>query len=196
MKQEREARRLKILSNDNTTNSALFRGKATETNVIAIGSWFVCINLGNVTSTNQSFPPTIADYRQSQRSFKENPRRLRADILHKNSFYYNQAAPHTEATDNFRLRTVTEHCCEWKACTAKFLSNKDLLRHLQEEHVSCLPLNISSEFQSQRQLVCQWRNCKENRCYPARYKLLLHLQRLHCNGRSTERVWLYYSHYL
>ena len=119
-------------------------------------------------------------------------RKLPPDIVHKNSFYYNQTTPYMDVTDNFRLKTVTEHCCEWRTCTAKFLSNKDLLKHVQEDHIAPLPLHVTSDFQSQRQLICQWRNCKENKCYPARYKLLLHLQRFHCNGRRDDKV-RYYS---
>lgn len=113
-----------------------------------------------------------------QRAIKETliePKKLRADILHKNSYYYNQELPIT------KNRTSTEdHRCEWKDCCARFLSGRDLLKHVQEEHVSYLPLHISTEFQTQRQLICQWRNCKENRNYLARYKLLLHIQRDHC----------------
>lgn len=118
--------------------------------------------------------------------------KLHADILHKNSFYYNQGAMVNEATENHRLKSVREHCCEWKECRAKFLSNKDLIRHVLDEHISSLPLNNSSEYQYQRQLVCQWRKCREKRCYPARYKLLLHLQQCHCNHKHIDMVCFFF----
>lgn len=112
------------------------------------------------------------------------PRKLRADILHKNSFHYNQEASASHETgEDHLLKSVTEHCCEWKECRTKFLCSKDLLRHIQDEHLSCLPLHTSNT-----KLTCQWRKCPDIRCYPARYKLLLHLQRCHCNVRDTEKV--------
>lgn len=114
---------------------------------------------------------TLAPHSQ----LKHQPIKLRADILHKNSSYYNKASDVA-----IRHKTAIEHCCEWRECRARFLSSKDLLRHVQEEHLSCLPQHA---FQSQRQLICQWRHCKENRCYPARYNLLLHLQRIHCRDK-------------
>ena len=98
--------------------------------------------------------------------------KIRADILHKNSFYYNQE------TENVVPKSVTEHCCEWKECRTKFICRSDLLKHVQEAHLACLP---SNEYQSQRKLTCQWRKCSDSKCYPARYKLLLHLQRCHCS---------------
>jgi hypothetical protein len=82
-------------------------------------------------------------------------------------------------------KSVTEHCCAWKECRTKFLSSSDLLKHIQEDHLSFLP---SNDYQSQRKLTCQWRKCLDTRCYPARYKLLLHLQRCHCNSKRPEQV--------
>ncbi len=129
----------------------------------------------------------IADFKTStlrQRNFVDlpfEPGKLRADILHKNSFYYNQ-----NATVTCLPRSVTGHCCEWKECRTKFLSSSDLIKHVQEEHLACLPLHVSYEHHFQRKLTCQWRTCSDNRCYPARYKLLLHLQRCHCSDNSIE----------
>lgn len=120
------------------------------------------------------------------------PRHLRADILHKNSSYYNQVLPINDGFENNYAapKSVTEHNCEWKECRARFISSKDLLRHVQEEHLSCLPLYHSHEYYPHQQLVCQWRQCKDGRIYPARYKLLLHLQRHHCKDRNSNKVSL------
>ena len=118
------------------------------------------------------------------------PRILRADILHKNSFYYNQVPTINEVTEA-AVKTVEEHSCEWKNCRARFLCSKDLLRHVQEEHLACLPLHVSHEYNPHKQLVCQWRQCRDSRCYPARYKLLLHLQRYHCNDKNKVSSWFF-----
>lgn len=150
--------------------------------------------IGTKPGVSRSFPPAATDFRQShlqQKTCNEmpfRPRRLRADILHKNSFYYNQGRDVNESADGYWHKSVTEHNCEWKECTAKFLSSKELLKHVQEEHVSCLPLHNSSTFQPQRRIMCQWRRCKDNRCYPARYKLLLHLQIHHCSDQNNDKV--------
>ncbi len=155
---------------------------------------FCIFYLGNSNHIKQSFPPWMYKKSDTQRrSFTEiplRPKNLRADILHKNSFYYNQVPTIKEASsDNHYsvLKSVAEHNCEWKECRAKFISSKDLLRHVQEEHLSCLPLHTPHEH-PQQHLVCRWRQCKDIRCYPARYKLLLHLQRHHCNDRATNKV--------
>lgn len=125
----------------------------------------------------------------------QRPAKLRADILHKNSFYYNQPLHPAEAENTYLPKSVSEHCCGWKECRAKFLSSNDLLKHVQDDHLSYLP---SNEYQCQRKLTCQWRKCLDNRSYPARYKLLLHLQRYHCNDKkvgkqehsSSQSLWI------
>lgn len=112
------------------------------------------------------------------------PRKITGDILHKNSFYYNQHI----TLDEYHKPKLSDYCCEWRDCRAKFLSNKELLQHVQDDHVSNLPLYGSSNYLNQGQLTCQWRKCKDSKCYPARYKLLLHLQRCHCRERTHEKV--------
>ena len=112
----------------------------------------------------------------NETAYRSSQRIIGGDIFHKNSFYYNPNIIH-EATNYPRQKAVVDHCCEWRECRANFFSNRDLLRHVQEEHISKLPLKSLNE---QVHLTCQWRKCTNNRCYPARYKLLLHLQRCHC----------------
>lgn len=174
MKQEREARRVisqldekKVLSHNltNFLSNPLLRG---ETFYLYRNVWLVSTTDIKASDLQHcSFPPR--------------PTKLRADIFHKNSFYYNQ-----EATENTHLPSrVTEHCCAWKECRTKFLCSSDLLKHVQEDHLSCLPLN---DYQSHSKLTCQWRKCSDTRCYPARYKLLLHVQKCHCKDKRLEKV--------
>ncbi len=100
-------------------------------------------------------------------------------ILHKNSFYYNQAA----RQDTF---TQDTHCCEWGNCSVRFSSGKELLEHMQKEHISVLPLYHSKyKVHSSRghQLICRWKDCFE--VFDARYKLFLHIQNSHFKQYKT-----------
>ena len=57
----------------------------------------------------------------------------------------------------------------------KFLSSKDVLTHIQGQHMSHLPASVRNRpiRSSQRLLVCEWRGCENRgRGYVARYKLL------------------------
>ena len=95
-------------------------------------------------------------------------------ILHKNSSYYNQG--HT-------------HQCEWGQCRMRFLSSKDVLTHLQEQHIPHLPTSIKNRpmRSSQRLLVCEWRGCEESgHGYTARYKLLMHLKTAHVQSQQRK----------
>ena len=88
-------------------------------------------------------------------------------VLHKNSAYYNQG--HT-------------HQCEWGHCRMRFLSSKDVLTHIQDQHMSYLPASVKNRpiRSGQRPLVCEWRGCENSgRGYIARYKLLMHIKTAH-----------------
>lgn len=91
-------------------------------------------------------------------------------ILHKNSSHYNQG--HT-------------HQCEWGQCRMRFLSTKDLLTHIQDEHISRLPTSVKGRSTGHRLLTCQWRGCNNGgRSYMARYKLLMHIKIAHVNSQQ------------
>ena len=117
-----------------------------------------------------------------------------AEILHKNSYYYNQNVGTNEnavaTAESHRLRNVKESCCEWETCQAKFLTVKDLHRHVHDRHLSRLPVNnIGVGPGGERQvragmLYCHWRQCTDSTLYSARYKLMLHLQRAHFETRE------------
>lgn len=99
-------------------------------------------------------------------------------ILHKNSAYYNQG--HT-------LHDHTHHC-EWGRCRMRFLSAKDMLTHLQDEHIAHLPpSNVKARAlrAAHQQLMCQWRGCPDSvHGYSARYKLLMHIKMAHIHSQQ------------
>jgi len=119
---------------------------------------------------------------RSSRLFQDLPTKdgPSADILHKNSYYYNQG--NNENVDRGKV-------CEWEACQARFLTVKELHRHVHDRHLSRLPVsNVGTGAGSggggDRQgrsamLYCHWRHCSDSNLYSARYKLMLHLQRAH-----------------
>ena len=103
-----------------------------------------------------------------------------ANILHKNSYYYNQS--NNENIDRGKV-------CEWEACQARFLTVRELHRHVHDRHLSRLPVSNMGAGPGpggggDRQgrsamLYCHWRHCSDSTLYTARYKLMLHLQRAH-----------------
>lgn len=93
-------------------------------------------------------------------------------VLHKNSTYYNKDYSHQ---------------CEWGHCRRRFLSSKDVLTHVQDQHLSYLPASVKNRpiRSSQRLLVCEWRGCENHgRGYIARYKLLMHIKTAHILKKS------------
>lgn len=115
------------------------------------------------------------------------------DILHKNSYYYNQDVVLNEYPENIGPRNLPENscCCEWDNCRAPFLCTEDLLRHVQNDHIAWLPVSntvaSSGEAARQRVLRCLWKRCHDPTVYHARYKLMVHLQRMHFNGKDKNK---------
>ena len=104
-------------------------------------------------------------------------------VLHKNSAYYNQG--HT-------------HQCEWGHCRMRFLSPKDVLTHVQDQHISFLPASVKNRpiRSSQRLLVCEWKGCENSgRGYVTRYKLLMHIKTAHVlsQGRRSDTHSTYWK---
>lgn len=91
-------------------------------------------------------------------------------VIHKNSSHYNQG--HT-------------HQCEWGQCHTRLPSTRDLLSHLQDEHLSRLPTSVKGRTTGHRLLMCHWRGCADGgRSYMARYKLLMHIKIAHVNSQQ------------
>ncbi len=122
-----------------------------------------------------------------------------AEILHKNSYYYNQpdvlgvtgGSANNENMLGENQQRGRVRSCEWEACQAKFLSVKDLHRHVHDRHLSRLPVSNlgAGPGNGERQgrlgvLCCRWRHCTDSTLYSARYKLMLHLQRVHFDSKD------------
>ncbi len=124
--------------------------------------------------------------------FLSHQQRLPATLIHKNSSYYNQGTMPTEVKlpTQQAAPSSLDYVCEWQSCRMHFLSAKELLGHVEEEHVGRLPVRVSG-FRRRGQgntLACQWRGCTESgRVFAVRYKLLLHIQHLHCRDRVAQQ---------
>ncbi len=114
-------------------------------------------------------------------------RRMPAALVHKNSFYYNQGTmPSGVKLPPQPPVSSLDYICEWQRCRMRFLTAKELLGHVEEEHIGRLPTRVSGfRRRAQRNsLACQWKGCAESsRVFVVRYKLLLHMQQSHCRER-------------
>ena len=118
-------------------------------------------------------------------------------ILHKNSFYYNQAMAPGRTKPAVAIQ-VYAYSCEWGECRAMLPTVKELSEHVQDEHISVLPVHLSKyKVRSSKghRLTCEWRGCTDKgNEFPARYKLVLHVQTCHCKEHkvsTTIKVHLY-----
>ena len=116
-----------------------------------------------------------------------NERRVPAVLVHKNSSFYNQGA----MPSGIKLPTQPpisslNYVCEWQGCRTRFLTTKELLGHVEEEHIGKLPARVSGlrRRAQSNNLVCQWKGCADScKVFMMRYKLLLHVQQVHCRER-------------
>ena len=85
-----------------------------------------------------------------------------------------------------RNRAVPACWCEWAGCGAPFASSREMYSHVERCHITRAPLKMADlRTRGVSDHLCQWRTCPEGtKAFAARYKLLLHVQRVHC----TERV--------
>ena len=94
--------------------------------------------------------------------------------------------------------------CRWGSCRVKCPTATELLTHVVDEHLSCLPVRGSGVKGQTTHLICEWRGCIESgRVFGARYKLLVHVQNNHCHSQvcvcvltlslqySFKRVYIY-----
>lgn len=84
---------------------------------------------------------------------------------------------------NINLSVPLEYSCRWRNCHQRFGSSKELFIHVESDHLCTLPICQEGE----TELYCQWRGCLDSgKSYPARYKLLVHLQNAHCKDRHLK----------
>ena len=77
-----------------------------------------------------------------------------------------------------------DYVCEWNTCRIRFLTARELLTHVEEDHIGRLPVRMSGLRRSTHALICHWRNCPDAcKVFAARYKLLLHVQQCHCREK-------------
>lgn len=82
----------------------------------------------------------------------------------------------------FNLSVPLQYSCKWRNCRQRFASSKELFIHVEADHICTLP--ICQDGGTETELCCQWRGCLDfGKPYPARYKLLVHLQNVHCKDR-------------
>nr|XP_027197725.1 zinc finger protein GLIS1-like [Dermatophagoides pteronyssinus] len=82
---------------------------------------------------------------------------------HHNSLYYNG--------DNQWLSKQSSYIfCHWLNCTQSFLTIKELVDHIEHNHVD-LQRHANGKF-----FVCKWNDCKRNgKPFDHRYKLIIHM---------------------
>ena len=86
---------------------------------------------------------------------------------------------------NLNLTVRLEYSCKWSNCHQRFASSKELFIHVESEHLCTLP--ICQDGTTEAELYCLWRGCLDSgKLYPARYKLLVHLQNIHCKDRHMK----------
>ena len=86
---------------------------------------------------------------------------------------------------NLNLTVRLEYSCKWSNCRQRFASSKELFIHVESEHLCTLP--IRQDGTTEAELYCLWRGCLDSgKLYPARYKLLVHLQNIHCKDRHMK----------
>ena len=96
-------------------------------------------------------------------------------------------APYNSRTHpkNINLSVPLEYSCRWRNCHQRFASSKELFIHVESEHICTLP--ICQDGTAETELCCQWRGCLDcGKQYPARYKLLVHLQNVHCKDHHLK----------
>ena len=71
--------------------------------------------------------------------------------------------------------------CEWGNCRQRYSTPKNLLSHIEEEHLVRLPYRLSGQGRTQHEFICLWTSCAK--VFSARYKLLLHVQTAHCKEK-------------
>lgn len=58
--------------------------------------------------------------------------------------------------------------CKWEGCGSHFLTNNDLVKHVNTEHINA---------DSKQMYTCYWKGCvREGKSFDARYKILIHLR--------------------
>ena len=86
---------------------------------------------------------------------------------------------------NINLSVPLEYSCRWSNCQQRFSSSKELFNHVESDHLRTL--TICQDGATDTELYCQWRGCFDSgKLYPARYKLLVHLQNVHCKDRHLK----------
>ena len=87
---------------------------------------------------------------------------------------------------NINLSVPLEYSCRWRNCQQRFGSSKELFIHVESDHLRSLPICQDGATET-AELYCQWRGCFDSgKRYPARYKLLVHLQNVHCKDRHLK----------
>jgi len=122
--------------------------------------------------------------------FLKNPATEFPTPAHKNPIPYIKGiyqAPHNSRIQpkNLNLTIPLEYLCEWNNCQQRFSSSKELFIHVESDHLCALP--ICQDGATETELYCQWRGCLDGgKPYPARYKLLVHMQNVHCKDRHIK----------
>jgi len=87
---------------------------------------------------------------------------------------------------NHNLAVPLEYACEWNNCYQRFDSAKELFSHVESDHICLLPIYHDG---MENELFCQWRGCLDHeRPFPVRYKLLVHIQNVHCRQSVLRSV--------
>ena len=96
-----------------------------------------------------------------------------------------QAQYNSRMPRNLSLTIHLEYSCKWSNCYQRFASSKELFIHVESEHLCTLP--ICQNGATEKELYCLWRGCMDSgKPYPARYKLLVHLQNIHCKDHHLK----------
>ena len=68
--------------------------------------------------------------------------------------------------------------CQWSSCNHRCRNHRELYLHIEEDHIA--------DSVHDDQWVCQWQGCHANICqFSERYKLLSHVQAIHCRESRT-----------
>ena len=88
--------------------------------------------------------------------------------------------PH--CTNNVHSQPKSQYSvtCHWKSCNQRCRSQKELYIHIEEDHIA------DRDTMHEEQWVCLWQDCHANIChFSERYKLLSHVQAVHCRESRT-----------
>ncbi|RUS87686.1 hypothetical protein EGW08_004527 [Elysia chlorotica] len=141
---------------------------------------YLCLAPGYSPSPRLSLSPASMSSLSPQRLDMEDSPRLmygHSPSLHKSPFSASDSdREDSPMPEEIRLKSSTPNLsCRWEHCSRKFLSQRELAAHVNDDHVRIE--RPDTDFQ------CRWDGCpRQGRGFNARYKMLIHI-RTHTNEK-------------